>query len=123
MIFIGVVSLLSLVTLQQDLGAAAGAADAPSLVTTGASLTATYNWTFLVGQSLMPGFNALLLGTLLYRSGLVPRALPMLGLIGAPILITATVLLRSSVSSSSTPRWAGSRHSRSSCGSSRSAST
>ena len=40
----------------------------------------------------MPGFNALLLGTLLYRSGLVPRALPTLGLIGAPILITATVL-------------------------------
>ena len=76
MIFTGVVSLLSLVTLQQDLGAAAGAADAPSLVTTGASLTATYNWTFTVGQSLMPGFNALLLGTLLYRSGLVPRALP-----------------------------------------------
>ena len=91
MIFTGVVSLLSLVTLQQDLGAAAGAADAPSLVTTGASLTATYNWTFTVGQSLMPGLNALLLGTLLYRSGLVPRALPMLGLIGAPLLITATV--------------------------------
>jgi hypothetical protein len=39
----------------------------------------------------MPAFNALLLGTLLYRSGLVPRALPTLGLIGAPILITATV--------------------------------
>ena len=38
MIFMGVVSLLSLVTLQQDLGAAAGAADAPSLTTTGASL-------------------------------------------------------------------------------------
>jgi hypothetical protein len=92
MIFTGVVSLLSLVTLQQGLGAAAGAADAPSLVTTGASLTATYNWTFTVGQSLMPGFNALLLGTLLYRSGLVPRALPVLGLIGAPILLTATVL-------------------------------
>jgi hypothetical protein len=92
MIFTGVVSLLSLVTLQQDLGAAAGAADASSLTTTGASLTATYNWTFTVGQSLMPGFNALLLGTLLYRSGLVPRALPVLGLIGAPILITATVL-------------------------------
>lgn len=92
MIFMGVVSILSLVTLQQGLGAAAGAADAPSLTTTGASLVANYNWAFTVGQSLMPGFNALLLGTLLYRSGLVPRALPTLGLIGAPILITATVL-------------------------------
>ena len=92
MIFMGVVSILSLVTLQQGLGAAARAADAPSLITTGASLVANYNWAFTVGQSLMPGFNALLLGTLLYRSGLVPRALPTLGLIGAPILITATVL-------------------------------
>ena len=53
MIFTGVVSLLSLVTLRQDLGGAAGA-DAASLVTTGASHVATYNWTFLLGQSLMP---------------------------------------------------------------------
>jgi hypothetical protein len=92
MIFMGVVSILSLVTLQQNMGSAAVAADAPSLTTTGASLVANYNWAFTVGQSLMPGFNALLLGTLLYRSGLVPRALPVLGLIGAPLLITATVL-------------------------------
>ena len=40
----------------------------------------------------MPVINALLLGTLLYRSGLVPRALPTLGLIGAPILLTAVLL-------------------------------
>ena len=93
MIFTGVVSLLSLVTLQQqDLGPAAGAAHGPWLVTTGASLTASYNWAFTVGQSLMPGFNALLLGTLLYRSRLVPRALPTLGLVGAPLLIGVTVL-------------------------------
>jgi len=91
MIFTGVVSLLSLVTLQQDLGAVAGAADAPSLLTTGASLTATYNGTFLVGQTLMPVINALLLGTLLYRSGLVPRALPMLGLIAAPVLLVSVL--------------------------------
>ena len=93
MIFMGVVSLLSLVNLQQDLGAVAGVADAPSLVTTGASLTAGYNWAFTVGQSLMPGFNALLLGTLLYRSGLVPRVLPALGLIGAPILLAAVATI------------------------------
>jgi Domain of unknown function (DUF4386) len=92
MIFMGVVSILSLVTLQRNLGTAVGAVGAPVLTTTGASLVANYNWAFTVGQSLMPAFNALLLGTLLYRSGLVPRALPILGLIGAPILITATVL-------------------------------
>ena len=39
----------------------------------------------------MPAINALLLGTLLYRSRLVPRALPILGLIGAPLLLTADI--------------------------------
>jgi Domain of unknown function (DUF4386) len=90
MIFAGVVSLLSLVTLRQDLGAAAGA-NAAALVTTGASHVAVYNWTFLLGQSLMPAINALLLGSLMYRSRLVPRLIPVLGLIGAPLLIASVV--------------------------------
>jgi hypothetical protein len=90
MIFAGVVSLLSLVTLRHDPGGAAGA-NAAALVTTGASHVAVYNWTFLLGQSLMPAINAMLLGTLLYRSRLVPRVLPVLGLIGAPLLITADI--------------------------------
>jgi hypothetical protein len=95
MIFTGVVSLLSLVTLRQDLGGAAGA-NAAALVTAGASHVAIYNWTFLLGQSLMPAINALLLGSLMYRSRLVPRIIPVLGLIGAPILIASviTALLR-----------------------------
>ena len=88
MIFTGVISLLSLVTLRQDLGEAAGA-NAAALVTTGASHVAIYNWTFLLSQSLMPGINALLLGTLLYRSRLVPRVIPVLGLIAGPLLIAS----------------------------------
>jgi hypothetical protein len=88
MIFAGVVSLLSLVTLRQDLGGAAGA-NAAALVTTGASHVAIYNWAFLLGQSLMPGINALLLGSLMYRSRLVPRVIPVMGLIGAPLLIAS----------------------------------
>jgi hypothetical protein len=88
MIFAGVVSLLSLVTLRQDLSGATGATTA-SLITTGASHVAVYNATFLLGQSLIPGINALLLGSLMYRSRLVPRVIPVIGLIGAPLLITA----------------------------------
>ena len=88
MIFVGVISLLSLVTLRQHLGGAAGA-NAAALVTTGASHVAVYNATFLLGQTLMPGFNALLLGTLMYRSRLVPRVISVIGLIGAPLLIAA----------------------------------
>ncbi|MFI5099518.1 MAG: DUF4386 domain-containing protein [Actinomycetes bacterium] len=90
MIFTGVLSLLSIVHLREGLGAAAGA-DKASLVTTGASLVSTYNGTLLLGQTLMPCVSALLLGTLMYRSGLVPRAIPLMGLIGAPLLITSTI--------------------------------
>ena len=88
MIFTGVVSLLSLLTLRQ---AGAAGANAAALVTAGASHVAVYNWTFLLSQSLMPGINALLLGSLMYRSRLVPRVIPVLGLIGAPILIAAVM--------------------------------
>jgi len=90
LIFTGVVSLLSLVTLRQHLGGAAGG-NAAALVTTGASHVAIYNWTFLLGQSLMPAINALLLGSLLYRSRLVPRIIPVIGLIGAPLLLAAVI--------------------------------
>ncbi len=88
MIFAGVVSLLSLVTLRQ---AGATGATAAALVTTGAAHVAIYNWTFLLSQSLMPAFNALLLGSLMYRSRLVPRIIPLVGLIGAPFLICTVI--------------------------------
>jgi hypothetical protein len=93
MIFTGVVSLLSLLTLRQDLGGAAGA-NAASLVTTAASHVAIYKWTFLLSQSLMPVINALLLGSLMYRSRLVPRVIPAMGLIGAPILLASVITTR-----------------------------
>jgi len=91
-IVIGVVSLLSIVTLRQDVAGTAGA-DAASLVTTGQSLVATRDWTFLLGPDLMAGINALLLGSLMYRSRLVPRVIPLMGLIGGPLLITASIAI------------------------------
>jgi Domain of unknown function (DUF4386) len=90
LIFTGVLSLLTLVHLRQGLGTAAGL-DRDSLVTGGASLVSIYNGTLLLGQTLMPCLSAVLLGTLMYRSGLVPRAIPLMGLIGAPLLITSTI--------------------------------
>jgi len=87
-ILIGVVSLLAVVTLRQDLAGAPGT-DMASLVTAGRALVAVRDWTFLLGPGLMPGINALLLGWLLYRSGLVPRVIPLMGLIGAPLLIAS----------------------------------
>jgi hypothetical protein len=87
-IVIGVLSLLAVVTLRQ---AGAAGADAASLVTVGRALVAVRDWTFLLGPTLMPGLNALLLGTVMYRSRLVPRVIPVLGLIGAPLLISSTI--------------------------------
>ena len=89
-IVVGIISVLSMVTLREELGAAAGA-DAASLVSTGRSLIAIHDWTYLIGQTLLPGINALLLGSLMYRSGLVPRVIPLLGLIGAPLMISSAL--------------------------------
>ena len=89
-IVVGIISVLSIVTLRQDVGATAGA-DAASLVSTGRALIAIHDWTFLIGQTLLPGINALLLGSLMYRSGLVPRVIPLLGLIGAPLMISSAL--------------------------------
>jgi len=88
MIFTGVVSLLSVLTLRQDVAGTAGA-DAASLDTTAQALVAIHDWTFLLGPGLMPVVNALCFGTVLYRSGLVPRIIPAVGLVGAPILLAS----------------------------------
>jgi hypothetical protein len=86
-ITVGIISLLSVVTLQQG----AGGPDAGALVVTGRSLVATHDWSFLIGQTLLPGINALLLGSLFYQSRLVPRVIPLLGLIGGPLLISSAI--------------------------------
>ncbi len=88
-VMIGVVSLLAVVTMRQDF--AGSGADATSLTVTANALVDVRNWTFLFGPGLMPVFNALLFGTLLYRSRLVPRVIPTVGLIGAPLLFIAFI--------------------------------
>ena len=85
-IAIGVVSLLAVVTLRRDVGAAGGAGS----VTVGRSLVAVHDWTFLLGPGWIVGVgNGLILGYLMYRSGLVPRGLAILGLIGGPLIIAS----------------------------------
>jgi hypothetical protein len=89
-IFAGVVCLMTMVTLRQS------GAGAPALVT-GRVLLAMYDW-FHLGQNLIPAINAVLLGSLLYQSRLVPRVLPLLGFIGAPLLVANTIVLMFGVS-------------------------
>ena len=83
-IAIGIFGVLAVVTLQQD---APGAdADLPFL------LAAIKDWTFLLGPGFVVGWgNGLILGYLMYTSGLVPRGMAMLGLIGGPLIILSGI--------------------------------
>lgn len=78
--FAGVAFLLGAVSLHQSGLGTSGNITAQALV-------ALYDRIFLLGQSFLPAINDLLLGLLLYRSGLVPRLLAMIGIIGAFPLI------------------------------------
>ncbi len=85
-IAVGILSLLAVVTLRQD----AGAAGAGSLVAAGRSLVAIHDWTFILGPGWVVGVgNGVILGYLMYRSGLVPRRMAMLGLIGGPLILAS----------------------------------
>jgi len=88
-IAVGILSLLTVVTLRQE---AAAGADASSLLTAGKSLVALKDWTFLLGPGFFVGVgNGLILGYLMYTSALVPRGMAMLGLIGGPLIIASGV--------------------------------
>ncbi len=90
-IFADVVCLLAIVTLRR----AGVGADA---LVTGKALVALYGL-FRLGQNLMPAVNDLLLGSLLYQSRLVPRVLPVMGFIGAPLLIANTIVFMFGITS------------------------
>jgi hypothetical protein len=87
-ILVGILSVLAVVTLRQH----AGGADSASLVTVGKSLIAIKNWTFLLGPGFMDGVGTgLMLGWLMYRSGLVSRRVALLGVIGGPLLAASGI--------------------------------
>lgn len=75
----------------------------PGAPTIGQTLVAQYDALFLVSQSLMPGISALLLGGMLYRTRLVPRPIPLIGLVGAPLHLTAVLLTAAGVLDRASP--------------------
>ena len=88
-IAVGILSLLTVVTLRQE---AAAGADAASLLTAGESLVALHEWTRQLGPGFVVGVgNGLILGYLMYSSRLVPRPMALLGLIGGPLIIVTGV--------------------------------
>jgi hypothetical protein len=86
-ILVGIVAVLGIVTLQQDV---AGAAEGTLAYT----LAAIKDWTFLLGPGWVVGWgNGLILGYLMYSSGLVPRKMTLLGLVGGPLIILSGTLV------------------------------
>jgi Domain of unknown function (DUF4386) len=86
-ILVGILAVLSVVTLsQQDAGGDEGAI--------AYTLAALKDWTFLLGPGFTVGWgNGLILGYLMYRSGLMPRGLAMLGLVGGSLIILSGTLV------------------------------
>jgi hypothetical protein len=88
-ILVGILSLLTVVTLRQE---AAAGADGGSILTVGESLVALHEWTRQLGPGFVVGVgNGLILGYLMYTSRLVPRPMAVLGLIGGPLIIVTGV--------------------------------
>lgn len=87
-IVVSTVALLAVVGLRQE---GATGAEATALTVMQGALVKVRDWSFLFGPGLMPVLNAVLLGTLMYRSRLVPRIIPAMGLIGAPLLFSSTI--------------------------------
>lgn len=85
---VGVLSVLAIVTLQQDVSRF----DEGTFGAIGYTLAAIKDWTFLLGPGFVVGIgNGLLLGYLMYRSALVPPRMAMLGLIGGPLIILSGI--------------------------------
>lgn len=79
----GILFVLGIVSLRHDDPAAASMA---------VSLAALKDWTFLLGPGFTVGLgNGLILGYLMYRSGLMPRRLAVLGIVGGPVLTASGI--------------------------------
>ncbi len=85
----GVVSILAVVTLRQLM--AGTATDPDTLVTIGSALVAFYKGTFLLGPGFVCGMNTVLMAYLMYKSRLVPRFIPVLGLVGGPLIFAYSI--------------------------------
>src|SRR5919106_5795045 len=84
-IAIGIISLLTFLFMRQE-----GTADAD----VGEVFVAIYDRAFLIGPGFFAGFaNGLVLGFLMYRSGLVPRGMAMLGLIAGPLVMASAIAI------------------------------
>jgi hypothetical protein len=97
----GAVSMLAAVTLLQ-MGTTTGQATYGT-VTLGNAFVGAYKWTALVGPGLVCGVNTVLMAYLMYRSRLVPRFIPVLGLVGGPLVFAYNVTIMFGLTDGITP--------------------
>ena len=89
LILVGVLSLMSVMALRQDL---AQARNTGALVEAARGLLAVHDQTALLGPQFCAGLgNGILLGYLMWRSRLLPRPMVMIGLIGGPLALLAGI--------------------------------
>jgi hypothetical protein len=88
-IAVGIISVLAVVTMRRDFAGVSGT-DTAALVMAGKTLVAIHKGSFLVGPAFCSGIESgLMLGYLMYRSGLVPRPIAVLGLAGGTLAFAA----------------------------------
>lgn len=87
-IAVGVIPILVIVSLRHQFMGSTGI-DTSFYITLTNSLVSFHNWTFLVGPSFICGTNTVLLAFLMYKSRLVPRFIPLLGLAGGPLVFVS----------------------------------
>jgi len=90
-ITIGIISVLSLLTLSQNY-AAAGAPDIASYQVSGILLKATHDWTFMLGPNFFLGINTMMYSYIFFKFKLVPRFIPVLGMTGSVLILLAALL-------------------------------
>jgi len=91
-ITIGLISVLSLVTLSREL-VVAGAPDTAAFQASGTVLKAIHDWTFSLGPNFMLGINTMMYSYIFYKSKLVPRFIPILGMTGATLIFICALLV------------------------------
>ncbi len=92
MIIIGILSLLTIVTLNHGFLKEINP-DTASYLIAGKSLLALHNWTFLFGPNIALGPSTFMISLMLYKSKLVPRFISILGLVGGPLIFTCGLLV------------------------------
>lgn len=86
----GIVALLALDTLRVE----AAHEDPAILIVMARGLVSMHEWTFRLGPGVVVGIgNGLLLGFMLWKTRLVPRAMSIFGILGGPVLVVAGILV------------------------------